>query len=436
MRSVPLWKWMVILASGLISLYYLYPSVVWYRLDPEIRNEANPQTPEIKAIDEQIAEIRSATDTASLDRIAELEDQRQQLRDHLFGLRNAAVPLGLDLAGGMHVVLEVEGASETEEAEAAASVGGTQQGLLDQALTVYRARIDKLGLTEPVVEKQPPNRILIQIPGVKNPEDVLKILRATARLEFHLASPDDVLVRTWDAVVRAMPTVGERVTVTPPVIQVAERDIESVSRALDLARLDVPPGFRFYWGPFETSKSDRTKKFRNLYLLDEKIEMGGDTLTRANVDFQNQFVAQPVVSLQFNKEGTALFARITSDHVNDNLAIVLDETVYSAPNINEPIRGGQAIIQGSFTTAEAQNLAVVLEAGALKTNVRIIENRSIGPSLGRDSIRQGLNACLYGFIAILVFMPCYYFLSGMFANVALFLNLLRCPARWRCSMPL
>jgi SecD/SecF fusion protein len=427
MRSVPLWKWLTILAVALVSLLYLYPSLIWYRLPADIRNEANPQTERIREIDAEIAGIRSATSEADLDRIAELEEERQGLRDDLFALRDSAIPLGLDLAGGMHVVLEVEEATKTAKA-AGATAGEGPQSYLDQALTVYRARVDKLGLTEPIVEKQPPNRILIQIPGIKNPEDVLKILRATAKLEFHLTAPQQELVRTWDKVVAANPALGERVTVAYPSVQVAERDIDSVSRAISAIKLDIPRGYEFFWGPVEVSKADTARKYRQLYLLDEDVEMGGETLTRAMVDFQSNFVTQPVVSLEFDREGTTQFARVTTEHVNESLAIVLDDVVYSAPNIDEPIRQGRAVIRGSFTTAEAQSLAVVLEAGALQTEVRIVENRSVGPSLGRDSIRQGLIACLYGFVAILIFMPAYYFLSGVFANIALILNVLMLSA--------
>ena len=420
MRTVPPWKWFLILFVILVSALYLYPSVVWYRMDPEIRNKSNPRTERIVEIDSEIEQIRSATDTESMSRLAELEEERQDIRDRLHNLRKKAIPLGLDLAGGMHVVLEVEGATETETDDTRDT--GRTQSLLDQALTVYRARIDKLGLTEPVVEKQPPGRILIQIPGVKNPEDVLSILRATAKLEFRLVAPQEISARTMQAVREALPTIEDRVPSGYPGVQIAERDIESVSRAINLARLDIPPDFSFFWGPVEI-KRDTSETYRQLYLLEDDIKMGGETLTKAYVDYQTTLVTQPIVSLEFNKQGTAQFARVTSEHVNEHLAIVLDGNVYSAPNINEPIRQGRAIISGSFTTSEAANLAVVLEAGALKTSVRIVENRSIGPSLGLDSIKKGITACLYGFAAVVIFMPLYYFISGAFANIALLLNL-------------
>ncbi|NUN96455.1 MAG: protein translocase subunit SecD, partial [Candidatus Omnitrophica bacterium] len=422
MQSVPLWKWLVIVFAVLFAAYYLYPSAVWYRLPAEIRNAADPRTPEIEEIDKNLAEIRAATGEARSDsEILRLEEERQAIVDGLHKLRRNAAQLGLDLAGGMHVVLEIK------EATGVSRLPGDEQGmqtLLEQALTVYQARIDKLGLTEPVVEKQPPNRILIQIPGAKNPDDVLDILRATARLQFHLAAPGTDLVRTVDAIKRANPALEGRLEAHPdsPAARVAEADVENVSRSLNLVKLEIPERHMFMWGPLEVDPQNGDR-YKNLYLLEDRPKMGGETLTRAYVTFQTAMVTQPIVSMAFNKEGTKQFARITTENVNRNLAIVLDGVVYSAPNIRQPIRQGQAIIEGNFTTEEASKLAVVLEAGALKTDVRIIENRTIGPSLGLDSIKQGFTAALYGLVVTIAFMTLYYALSGVFANIALMLNL-------------
>ncbi len=421
MRAVPLWKWLVILFSVLLGVYYLYPSFVWYRYPSDIRNSTDPITEDIADIDQRLAEIRDATGEARSDtELRRLEEDRQAKVDRLHSLRRKALPLGLDLAGGMHVVLEISHASGT----APVSNKEGMQTLLDQALTVYRARIDKLGLTEPVVEKQPPHRILIQIPGVKNPDDVLRILRATARLVFRLTAPADIFVRTVDAVARANPALEDRLrpTAQSPMVQVAEEDVQAVSRAIKISSMEVPPGYTFIWGPLEIHQ-ETSAKYRNLYLIEDKTQMGGETLNRAFVSFQTNVVTQPIVSLEFNREGTAQFARVTSENVGKNLAIVLDGVVYSAPTIRGPIRQGSAIIEGSFTTQEAANLAVVLEAGALKTDVRIIENRSIGPSLGMDSIAKGFRAALIGLLVTIIFMIGYYAIAGVFADIALLLNL-------------
>jgi SecD/SecF fusion protein len=428
MRTVPLWKWLTVLFALLVSAYYLYPSFVWYQLDPGIRNSANPRTPEIERIDAKLKEIQSATGEAKSEaEIRRLESERQVETDKLHRLREGALPLGLDLAGGMHVVLEIEEATGSAKAADAAKLGPNAKSrdtLLDQALTVYRARIDKLGLTEPVVEKQPPRRILIQIPGVKNPEDVLKLLRATARLEFRLAAPPNLFAQAIDAVVRANPALRDRLPRSQSSeLEVAARDIDSTSRAIKTAQLEVPPGHSFLWGPIE-AKRETGDKVRKLFLIEDKPQMGGDNLTRAYVTYQTTVVTQPIVSIAFNREGTAQFARVTSENVGKNLAIVLDGVVYSAPVIKTAIRQGQAIIEGSFSTQEAQGLAVVLEAGALKTNVRIVENRTIGPSLGLDSIRQGVNASLWGLVATVAFMVLYYHVAGTYACIALVMNII------------
>lgn len=423
MKSVPLWKWLLILAVIAVSALYLYPSYVWYSLDEQIRNDPNVHTPEVQEVLDRIAELRESGDEANIDEIARLEEDLQEKRDALYDLRQRAIPLGLDLAGGMHVVLEVEPTDDAPAIDEQDEVE-RQNTLLDQAFTVYRARIDKLGLTEPVVEKQPPNRILIQIPGIKNPDDVLGILRATARLEFRLAIEQADFARTIQAIEREVPSIRDRWTASYPAIQVAKKNIESVSRAIEIARFEVPPNARFIWGPLE-QRAEGGDEYRNLYLIDYagNPEMGGDTLERAYVDYQTGLVTKPVVSLEFNKEGTRQFARVTTDSVQKHLAIVLDDVCYSAPVIREPIRGGRAVIEGSFSTRDASNLAVVLEAGALKTDVRIIENRSIGASLGQDSIRQGVSACFYGFLAVIIFMMLYYAVSGVFSAIALILNL-------------
>ncbi len=428
MHAVPLWKWLVILGSVLVGIYYLYPSFIWYTYPPDIRNSTDPKTPEIMEIDQKLAEIRSATGEARNETaLRELETERQELTDSLHKLRKRALPLGLDLAGGMHVVLEIAKSPGAEESTAEEKAENQQEGmqtLLDQALTVYRARIDKLGLTEPVVEKQPPNRILIQIPGVKNPDDVLGILRATARLVFKLTAPPELFIRTIDAVIRANPALEGRLRPPASSVQteVAEEDVASVSRALKASALEVPPGYSFMWGPLEIRR-DTGQKYRILSLIEDKTQMGGETLLRANVDFQTTVVTQPIVSFEFNREGTAQFARITTENVQKNLAIILDGVVYSTPLIKQPIRGGSGMIEGSFTTEDASALAIVMEAGALKTDVRIIENRSIGPSLGMDSIKQGFTAAMWGLIITIVFMVVYYAVAGVLADFALLLNL-------------
>jgi preprotein translocase subunit SecD len=159
------------------------------------------------------------------------------------------------------------------------------------------------------------------------------------------------------------------------------------------------------------------------FLLKKQVLLTGDALTNAEVRIGSQF-NEPYVSIEFDREGARRFERITSENVGKRLAIVLDNTVYSAPVIRERIGGGQAQITGSFTVEEARDLAIVLRAGALPAPVRIEYESIVGPSLGQDSIRQGLTAGLIGSILVVLFMLVYYRLSGVVANVALVLNML------------
>ncbi|MGC8500214.1 MAG: protein translocase subunit SecD [Leptospirillia bacterium] len=253
---------------------------------------------------------------------------------------------------------------------------------MTQAIEVIRNRIDQFGVSEPVIEPQGRDRILIQLPGVTDPERAMALIGRTARLEFKLA--DDS---------------------TDPGIFLS-------------GKTPLPPGDEILYGA-APPKSGST---RIPYLLKSASLMGGDTISDARVAF-GQF-NEPYVSLTFNSAGGKLFDRITKDHVKERLAIVLDRTVYSAPVIQEEISGGQAQITGSFSMKEAKDLAIVLRSGALPAPVRILQNVTVGPSLGKDSIRAGLHATLIALLLVLVFMAIYYRFSGVVADFALLLNML------------
>ena len=253
---------------------------------------------------------------------------------------------------------------------------------MTQAIEVIRNRIDQFGVSEPVIEQQGRDRILIQLPGVTDPERAMALIGRTARLEFNLAD---------DSTDPALYTSGK----TP-----------------------LPPGDEILYG----NASSKSGGSRIPYLLKSVPLMGGDTISDARVAF-GQF-NEPYVSLTFNSTGAKLFDRITKDHVKERLAIVLDKTVYSAPVIQEEISGGQAQITGSFSLKEAKDLAIVLRSGALPAPVRILQNVTVGPSLGKDSIRAGLHATLIALLLVLAFMAVYYRLSGVVADFALMLNML------------
>jgi len=254
---------------------------------------------------------------------------------------------------------------------------------MTQAIEVIRNRIDQFGVSEPVIEQQGKDRILIQLPGVTDPERAMALIGRTARLEFKLVDDSN-----------------------DPAVFLSGKN-------------SLPAGEEILYG---AKVSDRTGISKIPYLLKSQALMNGDLISDARVSF-GQF-NEPYVSLTFNSSGAKLFDQITKNHVKQRLAIVLDRTVYSAPVIQEEISGGQAQITGSFSMKEAKDLAIVLRSGALPAPVRILQNVTVGPSLGKDSISAGLHAALIALSLVLVFMAIYYRFSGVVADFALALNIL------------
>ena len=252
-----------------------------------------------------------------------------------------------------------------------------------QALETIRNRIDEFGVSEPDIRPQGEDRILIQLPGVKDPQRAIKLIGRTARLEFKLVDE---------------------------------------SRSPESALVDgPPPGSEVLYQTVVDPQTGREKK--TPFLLRKQTSMTGEFITDARVSIDNRFNA-PYVSLNFDSKGARIFERLTEANVNKRLAIVLDNNVYSAPVIKDKISGGRAQITGSFTMDEARDLAIVLRAGALPAPVKILEERTVGPSLGKDSIRQGWNSIIVGMALVVIFMGVYYRLSGVIADVALLLNVL------------
>ena len=183
----------------------------------------------------------------------------------------------------------------------------------------------------------------------------------------------------------------------------------------------LPPGTEIAYEIVKDPESGDTKKIP--YLLRKRALMTGEYVTDARVSIDNQFNT-PYISLNFDAKGARLFERITEAHVKKRLAVVLDGVVHTAPVIQEKIAGGRAQITGSYSMQEARNIAIVLRAGALPAPVVILEERTVGPSLGQDSIDQGINSILVGLVAVLLFMLIYYRASGVIADLALILNVL------------
>lgn len=286
------------------------------------------------------------------------------------------VNLGLDLQGGMHLALEVELDKIPEDA---------RDGAIDRAVEVIRNRIDEFGVSEPTIQPQGIDRIIVQLPGVTDRKRALEIIGRTAHLEFRRVVNKDELYKKAKS--------GEQL-----------------------------PGYEL----LKLKHRDRTEEE---LLLEKEAVLTGDKLMNASVTY-GQY-GTPIVSLSFDKEGAKIFSDVTAeavrqyngDGIDRRLAIVLDGTIHSAPRIKSHIMDGKAIIEGSFAYDEASDLALILRAGALPAPVSVAEERTVGPTLGRDSVRKGIQSMLWGFAIVVAFIALYYLLSGMIAVAALLLNI-------------
>ncbi|PMP64409.1 MAG: protein translocase subunit SecDF [Caldimicrobium thiodismutans] len=283
-----------------------------------------------------------------------------------------------------------------------------RENLVNQLLEVLRNRIDQFGVAEPIITKQGTDKVVIQLPGVKDPERAIKIVGQTAQLVFKLV--DEETMKRLDLNVLMSTLIKEGKI----------KDTENLEEWRAALRPYLPPDTEFY---FLVERDKLTGKIiRQPILLKKETLLTGEYLKNAQVRIDPTF-NEPYVWIQFNERGAKIFEAITSVNVGRRLAIVLDEVVRSAPVIREKISGGEAQITGSFTMEEAQDLAVVLRAGALPAPVKIIQNITIGPSLGRDSIEKAIKAGLLGAAIVVVFTILYYRLSGLIAIFALLLNI-------------
>lgn len=369
------------------------------------------------------------------------------------------ITMGLDLQGGVHLVFEVEGqrAVETTTERIAQSIRDsltkkklnaevTRDGLLinvtpntmdirkaieadytvlvpvetgtrlvyklsdkeaakikdnatDQALETIRNRIDQFGVAEPTIHRQADNEIVVQLPGIKDPKRAIEIIGKTAQLEFKLV--DDTA-----------PVAAE----IPAVIKLGEEEA-----LLKRFAEKIPPEDEILFERVVNRETGEVTK--RPILLKKQALLTGDYLTEAKVNIDQRF-NEPYVSITFNAAGAKLFEEITAANVKKRLAIILDGNVYSAPVIQERIAGGSAQITGRFSMEEAKDLAIVLRAGALPAPLKMLQNVTVGPSLGRDSIEAGKRAGIIGALIVIVFMVFYYRLAGLIADFALILNII------------
>ncbi|TMQ54847.1 MAG: protein translocase subunit SecD [Candidatus Eisenbacteria bacterium] len=358
----------------------------------------------------------------------------------LSDLRRKAIHLGLDLQGGMHMVLEVD-RSRLRGAEA--------KDAPERAMEIIRNRVDQFGVAEPLIQRQGEDRIVVQLPGLTDRQRAMDLIGKTALLEFNLVrTPEEVktvferldsyLAARGGAASAGLDSSLRRTPLTAHFFSlessgfIRDQDLPAVEKLLATPGIDsiIPADSKLVWG--KPGEGSQGVSGRGLYVLKKVPEMTGGTIASAIAEPDQQSPGAMAVGMKMTPRGRADFARITGNNVGRQLAIVLDGVVNSAPVIRERIPSGDAKISGSFDITEAKDLAIVLRAGALPAPVNIIEERSVGPSLGGDSIQEGLTAGLVGTIMVVVFMLVYYQLSGAIAIAALALNLLYVAA----AMPL
>jgi SecD/SecF fusion protein len=431
--------------------------------------------------------------TMSKEQAQRLEEENPEKLD---ALHKKALKLGLDLRGGMHLVLEVDDSQLR---------GDEKKDVLDRALEIVRNRVDQFGVSEPTIQKEGTKRIVVQLPGLQDPERAKRLLGQTAMLEWRLIRKQDEVAAVLrkldqtfkqiagDSLVEIAPEPAESLGVVPPDtgaakksapagkekketppklapfgpeatgesllttakpagelpvnlpletidknkpftsllmsfyrdwVLVREENVPLVKRMLARpeAQLAIPRDSEFMWYD-EWMNLENGGRGKPLMLVAKDVYVSGANLVSAEPQPNPQAPTQLSVNFQFNRKGARELSRFTGENVGRYTAIILDGRIKSFPVIKGKIPDGRGVIEGSFTDTEARDLAIVLRAGALPAPMITIEERTVGPSLGADSIHQGLRAGLYGATAVVIFMIIYYSLSGLIASLGIVLTL-------------
>ena len=290
------------------------------------------------------------------------------------------INLGLDLKGGVHLVWQVDKAKLSAMGLSAMM----RQDSINRAVEVIRNRIDSLGVKEPSVFVQGNDRVVVQLPGLIDPFEAIYTIGDVDYIEFRVVSDDD-------------------------------------QKLTEAKNVKIPLGWAL---KYQIKTNEFGEKEEIPFLVKAKPALTGSMLKSAYPSIASSSVGMPEVGLEFTREGTKRFAKVTSDNIGKRLAILLDDKVISAPVIRSAIKGGRAVIQGQFTSDEVQKLSRQLSGGALPVPLVLIDNRSISPSLGSDSIKKGVSAAVFGFAMVILFMIAYYLLSGLIAAFALCVNIL------------
>lgn len=399
MKQNNFWKWVLVLFVLTWAIYQMVPLTPRNLIDAFQENAARTDTnftaivTRARALEKDqpgrtFGNLREAIGTNDITKyfpsikVAHEKDPTRAILNRVQKNSAGKIKLGLDLQGGMEFVVELKTEKGAGGTNAVANAND-RGAVLEQAIEVLRKRVDRFGVAEPIIQPAGENRIRIQLPGLSEAETqtAIETIKKAAFLEFRLVHPEsDQLLRQG---------LGA-------------------------------PGYEKL--VMKRTNKDGKESFTEV-LVKKKAEMGltGKFVTHAGVT-RDPMSGEPVITMRFDSKGADLFGEITKNNVGHQLAIVLDGELYSAPNINEPIRGGNAQISGSFDIREAFALANVL-MNPLDAPLDIVEQHGVDPSLGKDSIQSGINASIIGVILVVLFMLVYYMLSGVIANVALLLNI-------------
>jgi preprotein translocase subunit SecD len=307
----------------------------------------------------------------------EVHIRESDLEQGLTKLRELAAPVGGLLGATTQRTVEIAspGGGLVQLTVTEPAIVARMRQVVDQSIEIINRRVNQIGTVEPLIQRQGTDRILVQVPGLQDPRRLEEILGRTAKLEFRMVDTS-----------------------------------MSVEQALQGR---PPPDSEILYGPEKEGKMPE--------LIEKRVLVAGGDLTDAQPGF-DQRTTEPIVQFRFNSSGARKFAQATQENVGRRFAIVLDNEVISAPVIREPITQGSGQISGSFTVQSANDLSVLLRAGALPAKLSIIEERTVGPGLGQDSIEKGKIAAVAGSLMVVIFMLATYGLFGLFANVAVAIN--------------
>jgi len=318
------------------------------------------------------------------------EKKRLQIKE-MKKLRSRIINLGLDLQGGIYMVLEPD-YKELEKRQGSSLTPEEMKDAMRRVMEILRNRIDKFGVSEPSIRTQGEDRIVVELPGSKDPNRARNVVMGRGLLEFRL--------------------VDEETTA-----KLARDMFDSTGMLIDTSAIPEGSELLYLW---EKNRFDILERKRAVVVYKEVL-LEGSAIKRAQV--QTDQFGKPEVTFELSSDGAKEFARITEANVGKRLAIILDNKILSMPAIRERIPSGRVRITGDFTMKDAQDQALVLRAGAFPVPLQIAEQRIVGPSLGEDSIQAGIKAAIIGSALVILFMLVYYKLSGVIANIALILNI-------------